>query len=245
MNQSPTIGALAAALAAAQAESKRPAMSGINPAFKKDGHGTAYSTMTDYREAASVLAKHKIAVVQAVSTREGNVVDVETMLLHESGEWLSAITSIAANDGRAQSVAGAATYGKRIGISAMIFESGDPDDDGNAASAVQSGVESRPAQRYTPKPQGVEAAKDLIVAHKNIKAAQAMLHPDAHALDERRRSLWTRLKDLGMPAGAAADWVKSNRVSHGTELAKEDFDKMEGLVAAIEKGAVDKTDVNF
>jgi hypothetical protein len=172
VNHSPTIGNIAAALAAAQAESKRPAMSGINPAFKKDGHGTPYSTMTDYREAASVLAKHKIGVVQAVSTRDGNVVDVETMLLHESGEWLSAITSIAANDGRAQSVAGAATYGKRIGISAMIFESGDPDDDGNAASAVQSGVESRrptPAQQIVAKVSSTEDKAALLRASR-IKA---------------------------------------------------------------------------
>ena len=227
MNQSPTIGALAAALAAAQAESKRPAMSGINPAFKKDGHGTAYSTMTDYREAASVLAKHKIAVVQAVSTREGNVVDVETMLLHESGEWLSAITSIAANDGRAQSVAGAATYGKRIGISAMIFESGDPDDDGNAASAVPSGVESR---KYPVK--GVEAAKEMLTTH-------------AHALDDRRKALWNRLLALAMPAGAAAEWVKTNRISRGGDLTVADFEKLEGLVAAIEKDASVKDDISF
>jgi hypothetical protein len=208
MQHSLTIGALASALAAAQAESKRPAMSGINPAFKKDGHGTAYSTMTDYREAASVLAKHKIAVVQAVSTREGNVVDIETMLLHESGEWLSAITSIAANDGRAQSVAGAATYGKRIGISAMIFESGDPDDDGNAASAVQSGVESR---RPTP-------AQQIVAKVSSADDKAALL---------RAQRIKILIARYGEGFRGYCQLILGREVASGKELSNDDLDKLE------------------
>ena len=232
MNQSTSIGALAAALAKAQGEIKGAVKDSANPFFK-----SKYADLTSVKDACQeALTKYGIAVIQGPRANGAQVI-VTTMLAHESGEWVSEEFSAHAKDDTPQSVMACVTYLRRGGLAAMVGVAPE-DDDGESA-------QPRPAQRYTPKP-SVEAAKDLIVAHKNIEAAKAMLGADAHALDERRRALWTRLKDLGMPAGAAADWVKSNRASPpGGDLTVQDFVRMEELVTGIEKGAAVKDDIQF
>lgn len=232
MNQSPTIGALAAALAKAQGEIKGAVRDATNPFYK-----TRYSDLSSVKDACQeALTKHSIAVIQSPSA-EGARVSITTLFCHESGEWVSGTITATAKDESAQSVGSVITYLRRYALAAMAGVAPE-DDDGESA-------QPRPAQKYTPKP-SIEKAKDLIVATKNIAAAQAMLSDDAHALDERRRHLWVRLKDLGMPAGAAAEWVKTNRASPpGADLTVQDFVRLEELVAGIEKSTADKTDIAF
>lgn len=136
MKTSETIGQIAMALAAAQAEIKNPAKdkTAIIP-NKNGGPGFKY-TYSDFATALEsirpVLAKHKIAFVQATRW-EANLVMLETRLIHESGEWL-------ANDypvgsiGDPRTMGSALSYSRRYSLFPMIGVQGEDDDDGEAAS---------------------------------------------------------------------------------------------------------------
>ena len=234
MNQSASIGALAAALAKAQGEIKGAIKDSANPFFK-----SKYADLTSVKDACQeALTKYGIAVIQGPRANGAQVI-VTTMLAHESGEWVSEEFSAHAKDDSPQSVMACVTYLRRGGLAAMVGVAPE-DDDGESA-------QPRPQQRYTPKPQGVEAAKDLIVAHKNIEAAKAMLSTDAHSLDSRRKALWTKLTALGLPAGAAAAWVRDNRATPPVgELTAADYDRLEERAERVGAGkAPAEEDIKF
>lgn len=132
---SPTLGALAAALAAAQAEMHHASKDGKNPHFR-----STYATLASVLDATRpLLAKHKIAIVQ-LATAEGKLARVETRLIHESGEWIGATCSSEAKDSSPQSIGSAQTYLRRYGLQAIAGIASE-DDDGEAA---QPGRTSQP-----------------------------------------------------------------------------------------------------
>ena len=217
MNQSPTIGALAAALAKAQKHIKGALKDSTNPFYK-----SSYADLASVQDAIrDPLSDNELAVVQGASSEAARVT-VTTLIAHSSGEWISSSLSATAKDESPQSLGSCVSYLRRYGISSLVGVA-QVDDDGESA-------QHRPAQKYPVK--GVEAAKEMLTTH-------------AHALDDRRKALWNRLLGLAMPAGAAAEWVRTNRISRGGDLTVADFEKLEGLVAAIEKDAEDKTDIAF
>lgn len=132
---SPTLGALACALAAAQAEMSHASKDGKNPHFR-----STYATLSSVLDATRpVLARHKIAILQ-LATSEGKTARVETRLIHESGEWISATSTAEARDASPQSIGSAQTYLRRYGLQAIAGIAAE-DDDGEAAQPA------RPASR--------------------------------------------------------------------------------------------------
>ena len=240
MNQSASIGALAAALAKAQGEIKGAIKDSANPFFK-----SKYADLTSVKDACQeALTKYNIAVIQGPRANGAQVI-VTTMLAHESGEWVSEEFSAHAKDDSPQSVMACVTYLRRGGLAAMVGVAPE-DDDGESAQPRNPYVPqkhgSQPSQQ-----RGVEAAKDLIVAHKNIEAAKAMLSTDAHSLDSRRKALWTKLTALGLPAGAAAAWVRDNRATPPVgELTAADYDRLEERAERVGAGkAPAEEDIKF
>lgn len=140
-SQSPTISALAAALAKAQGEFEVVKKDSDNPFFK-----------SSYADLASVLAatrpslsKNGLAVIQSPKSGlfEGSrCVVVSTMLVHSSGEWICDQLAVPVDKAfTAQSVGSAVTYARRYALQAFLGVAGE-DDDGNAASGKK--VEARP-----------------------------------------------------------------------------------------------------
>ena len=136
MNRSDTIGALAKALSAAQGEMTFAAKDSKNPFFN-----------SKYADLAAVwaacrgpLSHHGLALVQSVATDQG-VGIVETLLTHESGEWISQelrvpLQPMKVDGGKeitAQSIGSGLTYARRYALAAMVGLAQD-DDDSNAAS---------------------------------------------------------------------------------------------------------------
>lgn len=136
MKQSESITKLAAALVQAQADIKGVGKDSVNPHFK-NRYASLDSIIDMVRPA---LAKHGLAIVQGATTPhtdEAGVVrafTVETLLVHESGEWIlnGAILPLAKAD--PQGAGAALTYGRRYSLSALLSISTDEDDDGNHAS---------------------------------------------------------------------------------------------------------------
>jgi len=129
MNTSPTIGAIAKALAAAQREIGVAHKDATNPHFR-----SKYADLQAIDEACRpILSKHGIAIVQGAGYLEG-FASVTTRLLHQEGEWIEATLHVPVTKHDAQGVGSALTYGRRFGLSALAaVPAGIDDDDGEAA----------------------------------------------------------------------------------------------------------------
>lgn len=140
MKHSETLSKLAAALVKAQAEIKFAAKDSSNPFFK-----SKYADLPAVIDAIKpALNKHGISFLQIV-VQEG----VETMLLHESGEYISGITPVVvAKQNDPQALGSAITYAKRYGLQAIVGVPADVDDDGEAAMARQP---TKPVIKQQPK----------------------------------------------------------------------------------------------
>jgi hypothetical protein len=132
MNATNTITKLAAALVAAQAELENAHKNSTNPHFR-----SKYADLPEVIDTVKpVLAKYGIAVVQMPGFEDG-VVTLETLLIHESGEWLSGVSGAPAQKQDPQGVGSAITYLRRYALAAAC-NIAQEDDDGNAASKPRS-----------------------------------------------------------------------------------------------------------
>jgi hypothetical protein len=171
--QSGEIANLAKALGAVQAELKIAIKDKANSFFK-----SKYADLqTVVDTARPLLVKNGLSVVQ-LPGGNGQTVTVRTVLLHESGEWLS-------DDGLAmvpvktdpQGIASCITYARRYGYMSVIGIVSDDDDDGEAAtgrgsSAVRSVEESGPTWTRSPSWQkGVAGASVVSIQAVELLAA--------------------------------------------------------------------------
>lgn len=180
MKYSETLGItkLAAALVAAQRELEPIAKSATNRFNKK------YASLDTITEAVRpVLAKHGLAVVQGATLpttdADGRLTafTLETMLIHESGEWLTngvvfpvGTTPVKDKDGNivggeptAQNAGATVTYGRRYGLASLLVLTTDEDDDGTQASerAPKNGGNQSRASAPESKPVPVAKAADI------------------------------------------------------------------------------------
>jgi len=128
MNTSPTITKIAAALVQAQSEMGNATKDTINPFFKK-----TYADLNAIREAVlPVLNRNGICAIQPTIVIDGCDF-VETILLHNSGEFISSLTRIVVdkvND--AQRHGSGLSYARRYALQSIV-NIGAEDDDANKA----------------------------------------------------------------------------------------------------------------
>lgn len=124
MNTSTTITKISAALLAAQKIMGDAVKGSKNPFFK-----SSYADLNSIREAVTpALNENGITVMQPISME-----CVETVLLHESGEFMSSQTPIVcAKQNDPQALGSAISYARRYGLQAML-NVGAVDDDGEKA----------------------------------------------------------------------------------------------------------------
>ena len=214
MITSDTIGAIAAALAKAQAEMGNAIKDRTNPAFR-----SSYADLASVREATTAaLSSHGIAVVQAPGM-DGELVTVETRLIHESGEWLGCVAAARPTKSDPQGIGSTITYLRRYGLMAMAGIAPD-DDDGNAASAPivrpapqarQEPTKAPPAAEAPPTTRWTAAARKgfcaelgtLSLAYDNVAAyCESLGRPRPSAMTPDARS--KLLAHLMTAAGKAA-----------------------------------------
>jgi hypothetical protein len=138
MNKSESIGKLAKALSIVQG-SLRPAIKDAKNPFFKSNYADLNSVWDCCRQ---LLTDNGLSIAQLNQVAENGVV-VETVLMHESGEWISGEMFLPLNKQDAQSVGSAVTYGRRYGLAAVVGIVADEDDDANA---------TRPQPRQQPQP---------------------------------------------------------------------------------------------
>tara|TARA_R110000765_G_scaffold182893_1_gene288847 strand:- start:567 stop:1094 length:528 start_codon:yes stop_codon:yes gene_type:complete len=130
MNKSDSITELAKALCKAQSEMGGAAKDANNPFFKSK-YADLSSVMRVIKEP---FANNGLSFVQ-FPLCDGQSAGVETMLMHESGEWLQSEYLMPLVKKDPQGSGSAITYAKRYALQAMCGIPSE-DDDGNLASTV-------------------------------------------------------------------------------------------------------------
>lgn len=135
MAMSTSIGALAKALSLAQGEMGHAIKDQENQAFKRGNQVSKYADLAAIIDAVrEPFAKHGLSYSQPVIPHE-TLVCVQTILMHESGEWLTSEIWLKPKDQSPHAYGSCITYGRRF-LLAAIAGVAQSDDDGNAASGV-------------------------------------------------------------------------------------------------------------
>jgi hypothetical protein len=152
MKASETIVELATALAKAQGQIEDATKDGINPAFR-----SKYADLAAVRAVIrEPLAANDLAIMQFPRTRQGYA-EVETMLVHKSGEFVSETLEIPVSKFDAHGIGSGITYGRRYGLMSILCLAA-VDDDGNAA--VEKAPAQQSAKKPSPKPERMEISKE-------------------------------------------------------------------------------------
>lgn len=131
MEHSESIASISKALVAFQGDVENATKGSTNPAFKSK-YADLAEILNTIREP---LHKHGLAITQHPSYENGRV-DIENLLVHESGEFFYSVTSIPVTKQDAQGAGSAITYGRRYSLAAILGISQE-DDDGNASIGKQ------------------------------------------------------------------------------------------------------------
>lgn len=143
MNKSEQINELALALSKAQSQMKAAPKMKTNPFFK-----------SKYADLAAIwdccrepLGNNGLSVVQMPEDNDKGFMLV-TMLMHESGQWISSEYNVPVLKADQQALGSAITYAKRYALSAMIGIVSDEDDDGNAATKKSNVTSIKSVEYY-------------------------------------------------------------------------------------------------
>ena len=136
MNTSETLSKLAPALVKAQAAMAGATKSAANPFFK-----SKYANLEEViRVVKEPFAANGLSFVQFPISGEGTA-GVETIILHESGEFISNEFLLKCSKADPQGMGSAITYARRYGLQSACGIPSE-DDDGNAASVPMTQKEA-------------------------------------------------------------------------------------------------------
>jgi hypothetical protein len=178
MQQSEQINELAAALSKAQGLIQPASKDAENLGFKnaKTGKASKYADLAAVWEACrGPLASNGLSVIQLPADAEAGRVALTSMLMHSSGQYISATFSMRLMQDTPHGAGSALTYLRRYALAALVGVVADEDDDGNAASNHQPAPQQasyKPAAPAAPAP----SEREQLIA--KIKG----LAPDAKAV---------------------------------------------------------------
>jgi ERF superfamily len=219
-HSSPSVGALAAALAKAQAAIANPEKSltaTIPSPFPREGSRTfRYAPLSSGLDLVrKCLGQHEIATVQ-VTTIDHNsgLIKLTTILVHASGEWMSSDWPVCpVSETAAPHRLGAAlTYARRYALFTLVGIAGEDDMDApdlpsaDGAAVARTGLlnpESNTSRSdgRSPSRFAVRSSEGRL---RSETSSPPSLSPDAS--DNRRRRLISELEELKDPE-ALADWA--------------------------------------
>lgn len=162
MKTSETIGALAAALSAAQGELH-------NVEKNKEGYGYNYADIAAILDVARpILSRHGLSVVQFPQNSVGGI-SVTTRLMHGSGEWLEDSISMPVEEAKNLSAAQACgvviTYCRRYSLAAVL---GIAQEDSDAATNDKTGKTQETKTVVLPPKAGCISAAQAAALKNNI-----------------------------------------------------------------------------
>lgn len=198
MRMSDSITLIATALAKAQGEIDDATKTGMNPAFRSK-YADLAAVRAVIREPLSV---NDLSIVQFPRTIQGGV-EVETMILHKSGEYMCETLFMPVTKYDAHGIGSGITYARRYGLMSILCLAAD-DDDGNAA--VEKAPSTTTPKAVDAKVVAVAIAAGEAAAKKGGSAAAtewwSALTPDMRAAIPADAK--NKVKKIGQDADAAS-----------------------------------------
>jgi ERF superfamily len=235
---SETIGAIAAALAKAQAELTNPEKALVatirasNPR-EKDQNFRYAALSSGLDIVRKTLGGHEIATVQTTAIdKEAGFIRLTTTLAHSSGEWLSSEWPVCpiAETAAPRRMGAALTYARRYALFTLVGIAGEDDLDApdlaedaktDAANKSGAGNKGRVAARLRPTA-AVEERPPAMSAprrpKKRVPPARTVLGPEPSAA--LREQLLADITEL-QTADQAAVWVHKNLAAKNTLIAAD------------------------
>lgn len=209
MKKSDTITKLAAALVRAQSQ--------IQPAIKDSKNPFYNSTYANLESCWEALRKpltlNGLSVLQ-LPCDLGSKPALETVLLHESGEWISETTPLLLVKQDPQALGSSLTYQRRYSLAAItsLVQS---DDDGNVASG-----------KNVPQPQIVSPPK-----------TDYKREPNKLATESQKKFIWAKVKnDLGLDDETARAFIHNvSKKQSSKELLAGDVDLILDAIARAQR----------
>src|SRR6516165_6430774 len=201
-HSSDRIGALAAALAKAQAEIANPEKSltaTIVSPFPREGSRTfRYAPLSSGLDLVrKCLGQHEIATVQTTAIdRDSGLIRLTTTLVHASGEWVSSDWPVCpVSETAAPHRLGAAlTYARRYALFTLVGIAGE--DDLDAPDLPTTAGPSLEATKNPPRPEEGAAVSDQAAEEQK---------PGRHAQTSNGRARAERAKPASLPPDASAN----------------------------------------
>ncbi len=195
MQASESLTELAKALNKAQAQMSGAKKTAKNPFFKSN-----YANLEEVINCVKEpFADNGLSFMQFPVSSDG-FAGVETIILHESGEWISNEFTLKVSKNDPQGMGSAITYARRYGLQSAVGVPSE-DDDGNAASTPSWVLEP-------PKPQAKEEV-DKIRERAAKRAAKRVATPEVKMISAQQiANISTMRKTLGIDDAKFAEQVK-------------------------------------
>jgi len=178
VTRSDSINELATALAAAQGAIQNAKKDSENPHFR-----SKYADLAAIWDACrAALAKHGLSVVQSprlVSAGEALwLVEVETVLLHQSGQSISDVLAVPVGAVSPQGVGSAITYARRYALASFVGVAPEDDDAQSTIGHDRDLREDRPPPRKpAPPPPAKKPAAPPGPHHQRVKVLGIVQRP--------------------------------------------------------------------
>lgn len=138
MNRSESLTELAKALCKAQAVIEGAAKDKTNPAFR-----SKYADLAACWDAARApLTDNGLSVMQFPRLADAGI-EIETLILHTSGEWASEVLTVPLAKRDAHGVGAAITYGRRFSFCSVVGICPEDDDGNKAVGKVDKETDDR------------------------------------------------------------------------------------------------------
>ena len=246
---SSTIGALASALAKAQAELSNPEKSltatlpGVFP--REEARSFRYASLASGLDLVrKCLGQHEIATIQTTTIdKEAGLIHLTTTLAHSSGEWMSSDWPVCpvSETNAPHRMGTALTYARRYALFTLVGIAGEDDLDAPDLPSMDPLGPTPPANGNGPrKANGHASAFGSAVANRRKQSAPPTLDPEASCAT--REQLLTEI--AGIVAGAELHrWahrglpIKNTLTSADAQLVEDAFQiKLAALGVALENG---------
>jgi hypothetical protein len=200
--QSDSIKELAGALAKAQLAIKGAVKDSENPFFK-----AAYADLASVWNACrEPLGSNGLSVVQ-IPNESSELVIIETILMHSSGEWISGKISMKPVKTDPQSIGSCITYARRYALSAIVGIAPLDDDDANAASDKKE-PEKRPPE-HSPKQERKDSP------------------PDDKISEPQKKRFWAIAKGQKVSDEDLKKWLLDNyQIEHTADIPKSKYQEI-------------------
>ena len=234
---SPSIAALATALAKAQTELANPEKSLTGTIEPQDGDGSTrqfrYAPLSSGLEIVrKTLGQHEIATVQTTAIDQAaGVVNLTTVLAHASGEWIASdwpVCPIAETE-RPHRMGAALTYARRYALFTLVGIAGE--DDLDAPDLIRS---SQPTPAHNRKP----GRGRLDGKSSNLAARTPLARPAKPAVDSDKAKLLAAVRlDI-----AASAHLRDAMLSELNAIGSEDAATKWAQRRLAEKNKLNATD---